>query len=66
MLKLNIIVTLSMMETNFATLYKKNTIVIIIEKWQIVLMESLYRVAILCLELCCHPSLPFISPDTFL
>ena len=34
MLKLNIIVTLNMLETNFATLHTKNTIVIKIEKWQ--------------------------------
>ena len=35
-----------MMETNFATLYKKNTIVIKIKKWQIILIEGLFRVAI--------------------
>ena len=46
MLKLNIIVTLSMMEAIFATLHKKNTIVIKIKKWQIVLIEGLFRVAI--------------------
>ena len=46
MLKLNIIVTLNMLETNFATLHTKNTIVIKIEKWQIVLIEGLFRVAI--------------------
>ena len=46
MLKLNIIVTLSMMEAIFATLHKKNTIVIKIRKWQIVLIEGLFRVAI--------------------
>ena len=34
MLKLNIIVALSKMETNFSMLLKKNTIVIKIEKWQ--------------------------------
>ena len=34
MLKLNIIVTLRMMETNFSMLLKRNTIVIKIEKWQ--------------------------------
>ena len=46
MLKLNIIVTLIMMETNFATLHKKNTIVIKIKKWQFVLIEGLFRVTI--------------------
>ena len=46
MLKLNIIVTLNMLETNFATLHTKNTIVIKIEKWQIVLIEGLSRVAV--------------------
>ena len=46
MLKLNIIVTLSMLEPNFATLHTKNTIVIKIEKWQIVLIEGLSRVAV--------------------
>ena len=46
MLKLNIIVTLSMMEAIFTTLHKKNTIVIKIKKWQIVLIEGLFRVAI--------------------
>ena len=46
MLKLNIIVTLSMLETNFATLHTKNSIVIKIEKWQIVLIEGLFRVAV--------------------
>ena len=46
MLKLNIIVTLNMLETNFATLHTKNTIVIKIEKWQIVLIEGLFRVAV--------------------
>ena len=45
MLKLNIIVTLNMLETNFATLHTKNTIVIKIKKWQIVLIEGLSRVA---------------------
>ena len=45
MLKLNIIVT-SMMETSFSTLLKKNTIVIKIEKWQIVLIEGLSRVLV--------------------
>ena len=46
MLKLNIIVTLNMLETNFATLHTKNTIVIKIEKWQIVLIEGLFGIAI--------------------
>ena len=46
MLKLNIIVTLNMLETNFATLHTKNTIVIKIKKWQIVLIEGLSRVAV--------------------
>ena len=46
MLKVNIIVNISMMEAIFATLHKKNTIVINIKKWQIVLMEGLLRVAI--------------------
>ena len=46
LLKLNIIVTLNMLETNFATLHTKNTIVIKIEKWQIVLIEGLSRVAV--------------------
>ena len=46
MLKLNIIVTLNMLETNFATLHTKNTIVIKIEKWQIVLIEGLSRVLV--------------------
>ena len=46
MLKLNIIVTLSMMEAIFTTLHKKNTIVIKIKKWQIVWIEGLFRVAI--------------------
>ena len=46
MLKVNIIVTSSMMEAIFATLHKKNTIVINIKKWQIVLMVGLLRVAI--------------------
>ena len=46
MLKLNIIVTLSMLETNFATLHTKNTIVIKIKKWQIVLIEGLFTVTI--------------------
>ena len=36
MLKVNIIVTSSMMEAIFATLHKKNTIVLNIKKWQIV------------------------------
>ena len=36
MLKVNIIVTSSMMEAIFATLQKKNKIVINIKKWQIV------------------------------
>ena len=46
MLKVNIIVNISMMEAIFATLHEKNTIVINIKKWQIVLMEGLLRVAI--------------------
>ena len=46
MLKVNIIVTLSMMEAIFSTLHKKNTIVSNIKKWQIVLMEGLLRFAI--------------------
>ena len=46
MLKLNIIVTLIMMEAIFASLHKKNTVVIKIKKWQIVLIEGLSRVAV--------------------
>ena len=46
MLKLDIIVTLSMMEAIFASLHKKNTLVIKIKKWQIVWIEGLFRVAI--------------------
>ena len=46
MLKLDIIVTLSMMEAIFALLHKKNTLVIKIKKWQIVWIEGLFRVAI--------------------
>ena len=46
MLKLNIIVTLIMMEAIFASLHKKNTVVIKIKKWQIVWIEGLFRVAI--------------------
>ena len=42
MLKLNIIVTLSMMEAIFVTLHKKNTIVIKINKWRIVLVGGLF------------------------
>ena len=45
-MKLNIIVTLSMIKAIFATLRKQNTIVIKIKKWQIVLIEGLFRVAI--------------------
>ena len=45
MLKLNIIVTLIMMEAIFASLHKKNTVVIKIKKWQIVWIEGLFRVA---------------------
>ena len=39
MLKLIIFVTLNKMETNFATLHKREYIVIKIEEWQIVLLE---------------------------
>ena len=46
MLKVNIFVTSSMMEAIFATLHKKNTIVIKIKKWQIVLIEGLFTVTI--------------------
>ena len=40
------IVTFSIMETIFSMLHKKNTILIKIEKWQIVLKEGLFRAAI--------------------
>ena len=46
MLKLNIIVTLSMLKAIFATLHKKNTIVIKIKKWQNLLIEGLFRVTL--------------------
>ena len=55
MLKLDIIVTLSMMEAIFASLHKKNTLVIKIKKWQIVLIEGLFRVAIRGID---HQQLP--------